>query len=53
MHASIYDANSLINKEIKAIIKKKYLLKSLIICIDFIVTFKKFVDGDTIGTSSK
>ena len=49
----MYDVNFLINQEIKAIRKKKNLLKSLLICIDFIVTSKKFSSVDISGTTSK
>ena len=49
----MYDVNFLINQEIKAIRKKKNLLKSLLICIDFIVTSKKFSGVDISGTTSK
>ena len=37
----------------KAIIKRKNLLKSLLICINFNVIFKKFSGGDTSRTPSK
>ena len=49
----MFDANFLITKRIKAIIKRKHLLKSLLICIDFNVTFKKFSGVDSPGTPSK
>ena len=52
-NVSKYYANSLINQEIKALIKKKYLLQSLLICLDFNVTFTKFSGVDTPGTPSK
>ena len=34
-------------------IKRKNLLKSLLICIDFNATFKKFSRGDSPGAPSK
>ena len=49
----MFDANFLINQENKGNNKKKNLLKSLLICIGFNITFKKFSGGDTLGTSSK
>ena len=46
----MFDANFLINQENKSNNKKK---KSILICTDFNVTFKKFSGDDTPGTPSK
>ena len=50
MYVSIYDINSLINQKIKTRIKKKNQLKSLLMCIVFNVTSKKFYADNTSGS---
>ena len=52
-HVSIHDANFVTKQEIKAIIKRKYLLKSLLTCIDFNVTLKKDFGADNPEPSRK
>ena len=48
----MFDANFL-NQENKSNNKKKKSAKTLLICIDFNVTFKKFSCGDTPGIPQK